>query len=94
MSEKPESACAPVLGRRHLPPERILVVRSGHGANCSSIGSVIDTLFVAALAGGAVFAAIAAAVSEEPIRAVTTPSRAPRDPEPPAAPAETRTGRP
>jgi len=43
-------------------------VRVGHGANCSSIGSVIDTLFVTALAGGAVFAAICAALGDEPIR--------------------------
>jgi hypothetical protein len=43
-------------------------LRTGHGANCSSIGSVIDTLFVTALAGGVVFAAICAALDDEPIR--------------------------
>ncbi len=54
--------------RRPVSPATIRVVRVGHGANCSSIGSVVDTLFVAALAGGAVFAAICAALDDEPIR--------------------------
>ena len=39
------------------------VVREGHGANCSSIGSVIDTLFVAQVAAGALFAVVAAALA-------------------------------
>ena len=42
--------------------EHVRVVREGHGANCSSIGSVIDTLFVAQVAAGAVLAAVAAAL--------------------------------
>jgi len=46
----------------------ILAVREGHGANCSSIGSVIDTLFAAALVGGAVLAAVAAALAKEDVR--------------------------
>lgn len=54
--------------RRSVSKEAIRVVRVGPGANCSSIGSVIDTLFVTALAGGAVFAAICAALDDEPIR--------------------------
>jgi hypothetical protein len=54
--------------RKDVSPETIRVVRVGHGANCSSIGSVIDTLFVTALVGGAVFAAICAALGSEPIR--------------------------
>ncbi len=48
----------------------IRVVREGHGANCSSIGSVIDTLFAAALVGGAVMAAVAAAMAKEKVRVV------------------------
>ena len=48
----------------------IKVVRLGHGANCSSIGSVIDTLFASAVVGGAVFAAIAAALAREEVRVV------------------------
>lgn len=43
----------------------IRVVREGHGANCSSIGSVIDTLFVAQVAAGALFVVIAAVLAKE-----------------------------
>ena len=48
----------------------VSVVRVGHGANCSSIGSVIDTLFASAVVGGAIFAAIAAALAREEVTAV------------------------
>ncbi len=53
-----------------IRPEHVLSVRLGHGANCSSVGSVIDTLFVGAAVGGAIFAAICAAMREEPVRVV------------------------
>ena len=43
----------------------VLAVRQGPSANCSSIGSVVDTLFLTAVAGGALFTAIAAAVAAE-----------------------------
>ena len=43
--------------------EHVRVVREGHGANCSSVGSVIDTLFVAQLAAGALLAAVAGALA-------------------------------
>lgn len=58
--------------RRPVDPDHLRAVRVGHGANCSSVGSVIDTLFAAALVGGAVYAAIMAALAEESIQ-VTTP---------------------
>jgi hypothetical protein len=58
--------------------EGILVVREGHGANCSSIGSVIDTLFATAVVGGAVLAAVAAALAREDVRVVG--DRSPREP--------------
>lgn len=45
-------------------------VRAGHGANCSSVGSVIDTLFATAVVGGALLAAIAAALAREPVQVV------------------------
>jgi hypothetical protein len=61
-----------------IRPEQIRAVRIGHGANCSSIGSVIDTLFVGALMGGAILAAVAAALSREPITVVGRDSR-PKD---------------
>jgi len=48
-----------------LRPEHIRAVRLGHGANCSSVGSIVDTLFLGAVAGGAIFAAVCAAVEEE-----------------------------
>ena len=50
--------------------EHLLAVRVGHGANCSSIGSVIDTLFATAVVGAAVFAAVAAALKSERVRVV------------------------
>jgi hypothetical protein len=52
---------------------QILRVRLGHGANCSSVGSVIDTLFATAAVGAAVFAAVLASLGREPVRVVTPP---------------------
>jgi hypothetical protein len=52
-------------------------VRLGTGANCSSVGSVVDVLFAGAAVGGAIFAAICAAMREEPIRIVGEPETAP-----------------
>jgi hypothetical protein len=48
-----------------LGERNVRVVRTGHGANCSSIGSVIDTLFATAVVGSAVFAAVLAALKSE-----------------------------
>lgn len=45
--------------KEERPP---IVVREGHGANCSSIGSVVDTLFASAVVGGALLAAVLAAI--------------------------------
>jgi hypothetical protein len=42
-------------------------VRLGHGANCSSIGAVVDTLFASAVVSTMIFAAVAAAMTREPI---------------------------
>jgi hypothetical protein len=56
--------------RRKVEEASIRSIRQGHGANCSSIGSVIDTLFASAAIGGAIFAAVAAALSSEPVRVV------------------------
>jgi hypothetical protein len=49
-------------------------VRTGHGANCSSIGSVVDTLFATATVGAAVFAAVVAALKREDVH-IRRPSR-------------------
>ena len=50
----------------------VRVVRVGHGANCSSIGSVIDTLFASAVVGSAILTAVAAAMAKE-TRTVVVP---------------------
>jgi hypothetical protein len=78
MSEPEERAAEP-----RLRPEHVRAVRLGHGANCSSVGSVIDTLFLSAVAGGAIFAAVCAAL-EAP---ATAPTPEPAD-TPPATPPE------
>ena len=52
-------------------------LRLGHGANCSSVGSVIDTLFLGAAVGGAIFAAVCAAMRDEPVKVVGLPERDP-----------------
>ena len=63
------------MSSSRLRPEHVRAVRLGHGANCSSVGSVIDTLFLGAALGGAVFAAVCAAVEEEKKNgAVSSPS--------------------
>lgn len=48
-----------------IEPGEILAVRRGPGANCSSIGSALDLLFVSSVAAGVVFAAIAASFGDE-----------------------------
>ena len=68
--------------RRGPSPEHVRAVRLGHGANCSSVGSVVDTLFVSAAVGSAVFAALCAAMREETVREVLP---APADDAPPPA---------
>jgi len=71
----------------------VRAIREGHGANCSSVGSVVDTIFASAVVGGAVFAAIVASLSREKARVVgrraepipaepTLPSANNRTPEP------------
>jgi hypothetical protein len=70
----------PDATRSPVDPASIRALRPGHGANCSSIGSVVDTLFVTALLGGALFAAVVAALGREPIEVIG------KTPEPSAAP--------
>jgi len=61
--------------RSPVDPRSIRAVRLGHGANCSSIGSVVDTLFVTALLGGAVFAAVVGALGREPVEVIGKAAR-------------------
>jgi hypothetical protein len=70
------------VSERPVTEENVERLRAGHGANCSSIGSVIDTLFASATVGAAVFAAVVAALRTERIRVTPAPPAPP-----PAAPA-------
>jgi hypothetical protein len=54
-------------------------LRLGHGANCSSIGSVVDTLFATAAGGAALFVAVLAALNSEPVRRAGEPGPSRRD---------------
>ena len=56
--------------RAEIRAESVRTVRLGHGANCSSLGSVIDTLFATAVFGTALFAGVMAALSKEPLKIV------------------------
>jgi hypothetical protein len=76
-----------VSGERAIDEPSVRRVRIGSGANCSSIGSVIDTLFATAVTGAAIFAAVVAALKAEPIQVVRPGSN--DDPVPPP-----RTGEP
>ncbi len=66
MSDPPETREAETRDgpQATLGEEHVLAARVGHGANCSSIGSVIDTLFATAVVGAAVFAAVVAALND------------------------------
>jgi len=48
-------------------------VRQGHGANCSSIGSVVDVLFASAALGGVALAAVLAALGREEVHLAPAP---------------------
>jgi hypothetical protein len=63
-------------------PEGVLAVRTGPGANCSSIGSVVDLLFATVVVAGAVYAAVATALPDPP-RKDPPPPGPPRDEEAP-----------
>lgn len=79
-----EAASGPIIAPSRpcsVRPENIRALRVGHGANCSSVGSVIDTLFLASAVGGAIFAAVCAAMREEPVRVVGVASRESRSAE-------------
>ena len=75
----PETEPETDTSRAPIAPSQVRVVRLGHGANCSSIGSVVDTLFVTALLGGAVFAAVMAGLARESVEVV---GRKPEDARP------------
>jgi len=78
----PETAEDERAERERVLRDHIQSVRLGHGANCSSIGSVVDTLFASAVVTGAIFAAVCAALAREKITVVGSTAK-------PAEPAET-----
>ncbi len=65
-----EQAASDVSEEREVDEANVRAVRLGHGANCSSVGSVIDTLFLGAAVGGAILAAVCAAMKVEPVTVV------------------------
>jgi hypothetical protein len=69
-----------IVDEEELGLKSIRICRFGHGANCSSIGSVVDTLFASAVIGGAVLAAVLAAMKKEPITVIGDPTSASPDP--------------
>jgi len=54
----------------------ILSVRHGPGANCSSIGSAVEILFLSATAGAAILAAVAAVLRASPTASDAAPDSA------------------
>ncbi|GAC1352072.1 MAG: hypothetical protein NVS3B20_11500 [Polyangiales bacterium] len=51
-------------------PSGVLAIRRGPGANCSSIGSIVDLLFGAAVLSSAIYAGILASLADAPIEQV------------------------
>jgi len=66
-------------------PEDILVIRRGPGANCSSIGSVLDVLFLSAIAGGAILVGVAALLDDRPTPRPEAEGECDEDPSAPGA---------
>ncbi|MCC6644013.1 MAG: hypothetical protein IT374_00360 [Polyangiaceae bacterium] len=54
-------------------PDGVLAVRPLPGANCSSVGSVVDMLFVAGVVASSVAVAVAALSAPEPAPAPEEP---------------------
>ncbi len=61
-------------------PTGVLAVRRGPGANCSSIGSVVDLLFASVVVGGVVYAAVAVSLGDRAREAKTEDGDSKRDP--------------
>ena len=51
-------------------PAGVLAVRRGPGANCSSIGSVVDLLFGAVVVSGMLYAGIVIALGDRPVQQI------------------------
>jgi hypothetical protein len=76
VSEDRPPGAAPADGEEHrkaVDASQIRQLRVGHGANCSSIGSVVDTLFATATVGAALLAAVVAALKREDVKTAPFP---------------------
>jgi hypothetical protein len=90
-SESSESTEQPKPGDGPVEERHVLALRAGHGANCSSIGSVVDTLFASAVVGAMVFAAAVAAMKSERVT-IAQPRPRPRPGSPRREPAPPPSG--
>ncbi|MDI1443372.1 hypothetical protein [Polyangium sp. 6x1] len=61
MKDERDPEGAVEIGPGPIEADEILVLRRGPGANCSSVGSALDLLFLSAVAAGVVMAGVAAA---------------------------------
>ena len=66
MKERMTPPESQVARQAPIDPEEIVCVRRGPGANCSSIGSVLDVIFLSAVVGGAILVGVAAALGGAP----------------------------
>lgn len=72
----------------------VLVIRRGTGANCSSIGSAVEMLFLSAAVGAAVLAAVVAAIQPGPGQDPVRPEEHASEPSPDESSGPHDTGRP
>ncbi len=56
--------------KKTTPPN---VVRIGHGANCSSIGSAVDVLFASSVVATAILAAVMSSLEREAVELAGEP---------------------
>ncbi len=76
MSDSQSDARDPSVDDADDADDGVLIVRRGPGANCSSIGSAVEMLFLSATVGAAVLAAVVAALRPSPVE---TPASKPSD---------------
>ncbi len=68
-----------VIGARDAALDEVLCVHFGRSANCSSIGSVVDVLFVSGVVGTAVLASVAVLLGGERTAEASTSGDTTRD---------------
>jgi len=60
---------------------RVLAVHFGHSSNCSSLGSVVDVLFVSSVVGTGLLAALAVLLRRPPPPSGSETPQVPSEPE-------------